>query len=324
MQTSSSQVGGADAVAELETRHRQRNFNLIVGGFAFFEVMYSAARLGLFTYLARNPGSAIGPIGNALDIAAYPLRVLMLACTSLRLVKKEGELYWNEPESNLLDATQPGNLLPFLEGYHSILYKPMSRLHEAVQGGRNVGLDEIAGEGKTLYEKLENLPRLERVFHDWMAAIGGASALNDSTLPVLDGRLNGVEHLVDYGGGDGANAIKLCQRYRQLKVTVFDLPKVCEMARANAERHGLSDRIATVTGDFLVDPLLPDVDAILFSHIFNIYSAEDNRRLVEKSYRALRDGGQLIIFNSVSSDAEDGPLGSVLLSLYFLTLATGR
>lgn len=324
MQASALKVGVADSTADLEARHRQRSFNLIVGGFAFFEVMYSAARLGLFTCLARNPGSTIGQIGNELDIAPYPLRVLLLACTSLRLLKKEGELYWNEPESALLDGARPGNLLPFLEVYHSLLYKPMSRLHEAVQTGRNAGLDEIPGEGKTLYQKLEGLPRLERVFHDWMSAIGRVSALNDSTLPILDSRLQGVEHLVDYGGGDGTNAIKLCQRYPQLRVTVFDLPKVCEMARANAAKHGLSDRIATVGGDFLVDPLLPNVDAILFSHIFNIYSAEDNCRLLEKSYRALRDGGQLIVFNSVSSDAEDGPLGSVLLSLYFLTLATGR
>jgi hypothetical protein len=70
--------------------------------------------------------------------------------------------------------------------------------------------------------------------------------------------------------------------------------------------------------------MLPDVDAILFSHIFNIYSPENNRKLVERSHRALRPGGKLIIFNSVSNDNEDGPLGSALLSLYFLTLATGQ
>lgn len=100
-----------------------------------------------------------------------------------------------------------------------------------MKASSNIGLEEISGEGKSLYEKLENLPQLERLFHDWMADIGRLAGLNDSSLPLLDGRM---------GGGDGANAVKLCRRYPKLKVTVFDLPRVSGLTRANAEREGLS------------------------------------------------------------------------------------
>src|SRR5262249_6900049 len=152
------------------------------------------------------------------------------ACASLHLIKSEGGLYSNEPEAIALDLENPKSILPSLEAYHAIIYKPTSRLYESLKAGTNVGLDEIPGEGKYLYQRLEGSPELERKFHDWMHAIGRLGGLNDASLSVIDPLLSRVRRLVDYGGGDGANAITLCRRYRDLEVTVFDLPKVCEMA----------------------------------------------------------------------------------------------
>jgi hypothetical protein len=305
---------------------RSYQFNLILGGYAFFEVLYSATKLGLFTHLDTNPGGDREQIGRALGLAAHPLRVLLLACVSLHLLRKEGERYFNAPGLPALVLDQPNCIMPVLEAYHSIIFRPTFRLHDSLKAGTNVGLAEIPGDAPSLYQKLEEIPRLEAVFHDWMACIGRLAGLNEGSIALIDPILSNVGHLVDYGGGDGSNAIKLCRVYPHLRVTIFDLPKVCAMARRNIEQngHGLLDRITLREGDFLKNPMLPDADAILFSHIFNIYSAKTNQTLVEKSYVALRSGGALIVFNSVSSDNEDGPLGSALLSLYFLALATGE
>jgi hypothetical protein len=303
---------------------RAYQFNLILGGFAFFEVLYSATKLGLFTHLEAHPGDGREEIGRALGLDPYPLRVLLLACVALQLLHKDGERYRNAPGLQALVLGRPNCIMPVLEAYHSILFRPTFRLYDSLRAGTNVGLQEIPGEAASLYQKLEEIPALDGVFHDWMACIGRLAGLNEAALPLIDAVLGGVEHLVDYGGGDASNAIRLCRAYPRLRVTVFDLPKVCARARRNIEESGLQDRIRLREGDFLEEPLLPGADAILFCHVFNIYSGRTNQALVERSYRALPPGGALIVFNSVSRDEEDGPLGSALLSLYFLTLATGQ
>ena len=101
-------------------------------------------------------------------------------------------------------------------------------------------------------------------------------------------------HLVDAGGGDGTNAIALAKQYPSLKVTVYDSETVCAIARQNIEAHGLGDRVFACVGDFRADPLPSKVDAILFCHIFTIWSMAHNLEMLRKCYQTLPRGGRRI------------------------------
>lgn len=71
--------------------------------------------------------------------------------------------------------------------------------------------------------------------------------------------------LVDVGTGSGCLAVACAHQLPKARVTAIDIsPKALEVARKNAERHELTDRIEFVQGDLLA-PLAdaPPLDAIL-------------------------------------------------------------
>jgi L-tyrosine C(3)-methyltransferase len=300
-----------------------REFNLVMGGFAFFQAMACGCRLDLFSWLDRHPGAKLPAIARGLGISSYGARVLLLALAAAALVRRDARGgYRNAPlSSRLLVSDSRHNVIDAVTAYEALVYRPMTDLTLAVRKGTNVGLKVFPGAGDTLYERLASRPREEKIFQRWLRTVSDRSnAALTAGLPTL----KKVKHLLDVGGGDGTNAIALHEAYPNLAVTVLDLPSVCRLARANFRRHGKSQQLRVLPGNFLRDPLPRNVDAILFGHILNIFGEATNLELLRRSYEALPPGGMVICFNSMTDDNESGPLRSALLSLYFLTLASGE
>ena len=169
------------------------------------------------------------------------------------------------------------------------------------------------GSERTLYERLARVPALEQVFQRAMESISAQA--NQLLVDYVD--FSGVAHLVDVGGGNGANIIRLARGYPRLKASVFDSPTVCEIARANIAAAGLSDRLGAVPGNCFADPFPTGADCILFCHFFTIWSEERNRELLRKAHAALEPGGAVMIFNMMQADDQRGPLTAAMDSPYF-------
>ena len=257
----------------------------------------------------------------ALGVEDKPLRILLLGCVSLGLVRKCGDRFGNEKIADLLLSSKaPQNILPIIQWQHAINYRAMYHFSDAIRANRNVGLQVFKGDEQTLYERLVHHPDLELVFQKAMQSISVQA--NQLLAKYVD--FSGVRHLVDVGGGNGSNIIRLARHYPELRASVFDSPSVCEIARANIAQAGLSDRLGAVPGDCFRDPFPEGVDCILFCHFFTIWSEARNQELLRKAHAALPDGGAAIIFNMMQDDDESGPLTSAMGSPYFLTLATGE
>jgi len=107
---------------------------------------------------------------------------------------------------------------------------------------------------------------------------------------------NDVSHLLDIGGGDGTIACALASKFPQLKVTVYNLPKACELARIKIDKADLANRVHVIEGDFLVDDLFPvGYDLILFSRVLCDWSPETAKKLLLKAYESIEEGGQVAI-----------------------------
>jgi hypothetical protein len=301
-----------------------REFNLVAGGYAFFQAMACACDLDLFGLLNRRPGRTLADIARILRISRYGARMLLLGLSTAGLVRREKSGgYHNSPLSaQLLDPASPHNHLAAIKAYQTLVYRPMFHLADAVRTGTNVGLAEYPGPGATLYRRLAQRPREERIFQDWLHVVSARS--NDALIDKARSAFKRTTHLVDVGGGDGTNGIALHQAFPHMKVTVFDLPSVCKLAKANIKKRGLSKWVGVLPGDLLADPFPAGVDGILFGHLLNIFGEEKNIDLLRRSYAALPVGGMAICFQSMTEDDESGPPRSALLSLYFLTLASGE
>ena len=291
-------------------------------GFAEFQVLVAGSRLGLFELLARRPGCTAEEIRDHLHIPDHSARALLLACAALGFVERNPRrgTYQNAREIHrLFVGPKRGLVMPQLEAFHFLMYQPFYHLTDALQRGTNVGLQCLPGNGSTLYDRLESVPEKKRIFYAWMKSIKHGSSVPAGVVAALRGR----RHLLDVGGGDADNAIDLAKHLPGLNVTIVDLADTCRLAAKNVAKAGLSDRIATSPGNFLADPLPQGADAIMFAHIFNIYSDEANQALVKKCSDALPKGGKLIIYGLISHDDQMGSWYAGFMSLYFQVLATG-
>lgn len=294
---------------------------LISEGHAAFQVLWAAVELGVFKALSEQPGMTREQIAARLELQEQPIRILMVGLASLGLVRKEGGKFFNAAlTEQRLVGDKPGSLTPVLGWQHYIVYPGLIDFVEAMKTGTNIGLRHFPGEGDRLYQRLVSQPKIEKVFQDAMSALSHQA--NTQLVESLD--LHKVTHLMDVGGGDATNAIRFAHKFPHLKVTVFDSPSVCEIAKENIAKQRMQNRVDTTAGDLFTTPYPSDIDAIIYCHMFTIWSPEENQRILMKTYEALPEGGMAIVFNMMGNDDDTGPISTALGSLYFLTIATGK
>ena len=292
-----------------------------LGGHIYFQTLTAAVRLDLFTRLTEKGPMTRGEIANELGLEEKPVRILLLGLVALGFLRKRGNRY--APESlatRLFSRSSPDNITAIVEWQHFINYRALYHFESAIRANRNVGLEEFPGTEPTLYERLAHAPELEDIFQRAMQAISRQA--NDWLARYVD--FSDVQLLVDVGGGNGANIVRLARANPTLRALVFDSPSVCEIARANIASEKLEDRLDAVAGNCFVDPFPAGVDCILFCHFFTIWSEDRNRELLRKAHAALPPGGTVMLFNMMQDDDETGPLTAAMGSPYFLTLATGE
>jgi SAM-dependent methyltransferase len=294
---------------------------MVIGGHIFFQTLSAAVELGLFSLLKKHGPLERAEIAHRLNIEQKPARILLLGCTALGLVQKNGLTYSNSGISDsYLVSDSPHSLVSIVRWQHHINYRPMYRFCDALRANRNVGLDELPGDGDTLYARLAHNPNLEKVFHDAMRS--WCVQTSAELVECVD--LSRVRHIVDVGGGDGTNVIAFAKRYPHLRGTVFDSAAIVEIARKEIASAGLGKRLHAVSGDCFKDDFPDDIDCILFAHFLPIWSEDENRKLLRKAFEALPAGGLVIVQDMLQFDDETGPLTAALGSPYFLTLASGR
>jgi O-methyltransferase domain/Dimerisation domain len=290
----------------------------IVFGYAMFQALFAACELDLFTKLSQKPGMTADEISLAVDLPAHSTRLLLLTCSSMELVVKNGNRYYNSYVSEkILVPGKPKCAIPFVRSGQFLQYKGFYHLLAALKQETTAGLQEYR-EGH-LYDRMSANPELEVVLYEVMAAIWELShpGLNDIA------EFKQVKHLLDVGGGNAVVASLLHDKYPHLRITVLDRPSACELANKTIAEKGKEGSIDTIPGDMYKSPFPSEPDAIIFSHILEELSPRDRQRLIEKAFAALPSGGRLFAFDFTCRDDERGELYGARISLYFLVNATG-
>jgi len=294
---------------------------LITEGHAAFQLLWAGTQLGVFDTLAAQPNLSLPELADKLGLVVQPARILMTGLAAVGLVTvEEGKYTIPDLVRTHLVTNSKESIVPILGWQHHIVYKGLVDFVDSLKQNRNVGLRHFPGDGETLYQRLVSHPKIEQVFQDAMSSLSNQA--NPSLVEVLD--LSGTTHMMDVGGGDGTNAIALARKYPHIKATVFDSESVCRLAAENIAQHELSDRIDTYVGDLFSTPYPTGLDAIIYCHMFTIYSPDKNQQILRKTAEALPSGGKAIIFNMMGNDEDDGPVSTALGSPYFQAIATGE
>ncbi|HEX6700948.1 MAG TPA: methyltransferase [Gaiellaceae bacterium] len=290
----------------------------IVWGFAMFQALYAACELDLFGKLSKAPGLTADQLSAELPLPQHSTRLLLLTCSSLELVVKNGDRYYNSSAAEkLLVPGKPKSAIPFVKSSQYLQYKGFYHLLEALQRETNAGVKEY--EQGHLYDGMSANPELEKVLYEVMAAIWELSQAGLDDIA----ELRQVKHLLDVGGGNAVVASLVHDKYPHLRISVFDRPSACERAKKTIAKNGKQGSIDVIPGDMFSTPFPSDPDAIIFSHILEELYPKDRERLIRRAYDALPSGGRLFAFDFTCRDDERGELYGARISLYFLVCATG-
>lgn len=289
----------------------------VLFGHAAFQYLNAACELGLFEALAEREKTKKKEIREQLGLAERSVDILLLGCTSLGLVTKDGEDYGlSAPVAELMQAGDWQRLKDTVAFEQYVVYEGQLDFTESLRTNTNAGLRRIPGTERNLYFRLNENPKLEQVFFAYMRS--WSELANRHLVEEVD--FSGVSSVLDVGGGDAVNSIALTKANPHLKATVFDILSMRELVEGKVAEAGVSDQVSMVTGDMHADEFPAGFDCVLFAHQFVIWTLEENTALLRKAYEALPEGGKVVIFNSMSNDDGDGPVVAALDSVYFAAL----
>ena len=292
-------------------------YRIMYGSIAF-QMLYAASELGVFAYLAANPGASPRQVGDAAGLKDYPCDILLTGLRGLRLITDDGSGLRNHPlvERSFV-AGEDGRHLPFI---HEVVNPGMSAFIDALRASDNVGLRHFPGPGTSLYDRLEQHPDKLRLLHEHLYATMKATMAD----LVGTGELSGARHILDVAGGTGSNALEIAFHHPEVEVTIVDLPKVVAEAEQKVAAHGFGKRIRVHACDVFNEALPSGADVALLAHMLPIWSPEENQNLLRRVYEALPPGGKVLLYDPMQNDDRDGPDYPVLFPAYYLTLASGH
>ncbi|WP_017603259.1 methyltransferase [Nocardiopsis alkaliphila] len=279
------------------------------------QTLSAAEEVDLFTFLSEKGGSDLTELAYGLNLSERPTEVLVTACAALGLLRRQGDHIVNTDlaEDYLVRGT-PYFLGDYIRMLREFVYPGWMRVADAVREDRPVRDESAPGAG--IFAK-ENRPAF------FWNGLWPLSALTAQTL-AAEVDLSFITSLLDVGGGGGAFAVELCRRYRDLSVTIYDLPHVCEHTQEFLRGMDHGERVRFHAGDFFAEDLPRGHDAILLSMILHDWAEEANRELLDKCYRALPAGGLIVISELLVDDDRSGPLEAALMSMNMLVGTPGR
>ncbi|KAL4382639.1 hypothetical protein AHAS_Ahas04G0253600 [Arachis hypogaea] len=154
--------------------------------------------------------------------------------------------------------------------------------------------------GKPLWEFLDKNPRLLGLFNDAMA---GDSQMIKLALKDHNMAFEGLETIVDVGGGTGTTAQIFSEKFPELKCIVFDLPQVVKNLKG-------SNNLSFVGGDMFES--IPKADAILLKLVLHNWSDDNCIKILKNCKDAVKVSskdkkGKIIILETVINEEQDEP-----------------
>jgi len=272
--------------------------------FMLSRIFLSAAELGLFDVLAAKPLS-LEDVCAQMQFKPRGVRILLDALAANGLVRKDekGQYSMSEDMTRLLTTSSEESVLPMV--LHGVaLWKSWSNLTEVVRQGENV-----------FRIRMDDRPDHEiESFIGAMHVIGKKMA--QRVAESLD--LTRFKRLLDVGGASGTYVMAFLRCAPNLTATIFDLPRVTNIARARIEKEGFADRVTVTPGDYSKDELPSGYDLVLLSAIIHSNSREENVELYKKAFRALEPGGSILVRDYFMDATRTFPPGGAVFAVNML------
>ena len=271
---------------------------------AFRESRVLLSAIELDVYTAVGSGATAPEVASRMGADPRATEMLLNALVALGMLAKQAGVFSNSPlTERYLAAGSPQDARAAL--MHTVhLWDRWSTLTECVRTGTSV----------TYREPHE---REEKWTVAFIAAMHANAVLRAPELVRAVG-LEGVNRMLDVGGGSGAYAIAFAQARPGLQVEVLDLAPVVRIAENHIAQAGLTGRVKTRVGDLRTDTFGQGYDLILLSAICHMLGPAENLDLLERCRNALAPGGRLVIKDFILDAGKTAPREAALFALNML------
>lgn len=284
-------------------------------GFWASKVLLTAVEFDLFTVLGDGHMTAT-ELGEALGIHPRGRYDFFDALVALGFIRRDGDgprgRYLNSPETAaFLNKASPRYVGGLPEMLNTRLFGFWNHLGDALRTGQPQ--NEVKSHGKPIFEELYSQ---EASLGEFLSAMTGLQAGNFQALAEKFD-FSGYHSVTDAGGALALLSRIVGAHHRHLSFKTFDLPPVAAHAQRHVDQAGMADRIAVVSGDFLVDEL-PRADVVTMGNILHDWNLEQKKHLISKAFDALPEGGAFIAIENVIDDARRENAFGLLMSLNML------
>ena len=313
-------VSAIPGLRAISRRQSKKLFDL-VAGFSYSQVLLACVRLELFDKLAQGPQS-IAQIAQESALPAESADILVRAAISLDLLEWRGR---DSVGLGMLGAVMVDNpAISALVRHHQAVYEdladPLITLREPDRPTRLRNYWAYARDGRHFGEKRLDATEV-RDYSELMSA--SQPLVAEQVLQAYD--FSRHQCVLDVGGGQGTFLSHVARAHPSLRLQLFDLPAVAELARGRLGEAGLANRIECIGGSFFEDALPQGADLVTLIRV--AYDHPDERVL--RILRAIRDalrprGGHLLLAEPLSGTPGAQAMGDAYFGLYLLAMGKGR
>jgi demethylspheroidene O-methyltransferase len=290
----------------------------LVSGFVYSQVLFTLVSLELPEELMETPRTAEA-LGAKHGIAPQRMAALLDAAVALKLLERVGTGY----QTAMRGAALVG--VPGLAGmirHHDVFYRDLADPLALLRGEADT---ELARFWPYVFGAAGAVdPQVTARYSALMEESQGLVA--EETLRSVS--LAGVRRLMDVGGGTGAFLRAVGRAYPDVRLDLFDLPPVVEVARRRFAEEGFATgaegRVTLHPGSFRDDPLPAGPDAISLVRVLYDHADATVEALLARAFAALPPGGRLIVSEPMAGGDRPNLAGNAYFGLYCMAMRTGR
>jgi SAM-dependent methyltransferase len=277
----------------------------IINGRTKTQLLLTAIELNIFDHLSTmQSGESV-----AAQLNTHPMstRFLLDGLAALDLVDKEDGCYRNRPETQVaLHRQSPA--------YVGRMFSVMDEMSAGIMAdiGDRVcfGPPDVPADFGTeaiWAAHARSMANYQR---------GGPAQKMAAIVSQIDG-FESFQKMLDLGGGPGLYCIAMVAEHPSMHGVVFDRPAVVKVAEEFIAEYEMADRVTTVGGDYVHDPIGEGYDLIWASATLN-FVRPGLTAMIEKIHRALKPGGVFVSLADGVTHERTRPAAYVLGSLAWM------
>jgi 3-hydroxy-5-methyl-1-naphthoate 3-O-methyltransferase len=265
--------------------------------------------LDVFTTVSKG-NKTVSEISKSLSVSSRALERLLDSLACMGYLTKRGTRYGLTPVSDTFLVRTKPSYMGAMANETRLTLPQWTQLADIIRRGKPASAINT-DEGRQFFPEL-----VRSIFPlTYNAALGLVRSWPQA-------KLKKIGRVLDVAAGSGAWSLPFAQANPNVRVTAVDYPEVTAITREYAQQFDVADRYDYLEGDLRqIDFGQQEYDVVILGHIIHTEGEKWGKTLVEKSHKALKPGGTLVIAEMIPNDSRTGPVFPLLFGL-MMTIVT--